>query len=224
LIRIGLVCSAGGAVVGAAMEIFREQGYPVSMSMVTDRACGAENLAREFGIPHQRIAYNSREQFSRDAANWLYGEQEMTSTCLFFSRLVSRELFDRGSCYNFHPALLPAFGGMKGLERAAISTVRFFGTTVHHVDETVDGGPIVGQIVSPVPVPEDLTAMQRISFAQKLYMLLVLAERLTGLGKQAPHIATPGGRWHLASPGLSSEALERAFVNYINEVGIPWNP
>jgi phosphoribosylglycinamide formyltransferase 1 len=223
LIRIGLVCSAGGAVVGAAMDIFREQGYPVSMAMVTDRACGAEALAQKYKIPHQRIAYNSREQFSCDAASWLYDEQGMSFTCLFFSRLVSSELFDRGSCYNFHPALLPAFVGMKGLERAATSTVRFFGTTVHHVDETIDGGPIVGQIVSPVPASEDLTAMQRISFAQKLYLLLVLVEQLTG-GGQSPRVATPGGRWHLASPGLGSEGLERAFINYVNEAGIPWNP
>jgi phosphoribosylglycinamide formyltransferase-1 len=223
LIRIGVVCSAGAAVVGAAIDIFREKGYPVSMAMVTDRACGAETLAQEYGIPHRRIAYNSREQFSRDAARWLYDEQGVSFTCLFFSRLVSSELFDRGSCSNFHPALLPAFVGMKGLERAATSTVRFFGTTVHHVDETIDGGPIIAQIVSPVPASEDLMAMQRISFAQKLYLFLVLVEQLTGK-EQSPHVATAGGRWHLASPGLGSEDLERAFIDYVSEADIPWNP
>ncbi len=223
MIRIGLVCSAGGAVVGAAMDIFRGKGYPVTMAMVTDRFCGAETLAQEYGIPHRRFVYNSREQFSHDAARWLYDEQSVSFVCLFFSRLVSSELFDRGSCYNFHPALLPSFVGMKGLERTAASTVKFFGTTVHHVDETIDGGPIVGQIVSPVPASEDMTAMQRISFAQKLYMFLVLVEKLTG-EKQSPHVATPGGRWHLASPGLGSKVLESAFIDYVSEAGIPWNP
>lgn len=224
LIRIGLVCSAGGSVVGAAMDILRAQGYRVSMAMVTDRPCGAETLAQAFGIPHRRIAFDSREQFSRDAASWLYDEQGMSATCLFFGRLVSRELFGRGSCFNFHPALLPAFIGMKGLERSATSGARFFGATVHGVDETIDGGPIVGQMVSPVPSPVDLTVMQRISFAQKLYLFLVLAERLAqGGGDHAPHVATPGGRGHLASPGLSSAGLERAFVAYVNEAGIPWD-
>ncbi len=222
MIRVGLVCSAGGSVVSAAADIFREQAYPVSMAMVTDRACGAEAVAQKYALPHKRIPYNSREQFSCDVASWLYDEQGMSCTCLFFSRLVSSKLFAMGSCYNFHPALLPGFVGMKGLERAATSTVRFFGTTVHHVDETVDGGPIVGQIVSPVPESRDLTMMQRISFAHKLYLFLVLVEQLTG-EHLSPHVATPGGRWHLASPGLGSASLERAFFEYVSEAGIPWN-
>lgn len=223
MIRIGFVCSAGGAAVGVAMDILAEQGYPVQFAMVTDRKCGAEALALNNGVPHKRILYNSREQFSGDAARWLYDEQGVTSTCLFFSRLVSCELFDRGYCYNFHPTLLPAFEGMKGLERTAASTAKFFGSTVHHVDESIDGGPIVGQIVSPVPYPKDLSVMQRISFAQKLYMLLVLVEQQTGGREQVTDGAKLSGKWNLASPGLSSQSLERAFLDYVVEQDIPWN-
>ena len=221
-LRIGLICSAGGSVVGAAMQILRAQGFPITMAMITDRPCAAESLAEDFGIPYHRIGYTTREQFSRESACWLYDEQSVSASCLFFSRIVSRELYDRGECFNFHPALLPAFIGMRSLERTATSGARFFGATVHRVDETIDDGPIIGQIVSPMRTPIDLELMQRISFAQKLYLFLVLIEQLGKKSSNAPVFSTIGGRQHLASPGLSSGELERAFVSYVNSTGIPW--
>ena len=111
---------------------------------------------------------------------------------------------------------------MRSLERTAASGARFFGATVHNVDETMDGGPIIGQVVSPVRTPIDLETMQRISFAQKLYLFLVLIEHLRQKASDAPVFSTIGGRQHLASPGLNSVELERAFVSYVNSAGIPW--
>ena len=91
------------------------------------------------------------------------------------------------------------------------------------MDETIDGGPIVGQIVSPSPTPVDLNAMQRMSFAQKLYLFLMMAERLAPAVSNGPHVANPGGLRHLVSPGLSSAGLESAFLSYVNKEGIPWD-
>lgn len=221
-LRIGLVCSAGGSVVGAAIEILRAQGFPVTMAMVTDRSCPAESLAHDYGIPHRRIKFVSRTQFSSDSACWLYDLNKMNTCFLFFSRLVSKELYGRGGCFNFHPALLPAFSGMRGLERASTSGAKFFGATVHKVDNTMDGGPILGQIVSPIHNPADLKIMQRISFAHKLYLFLVLVEHLSQRARNAPAFSTMGGGQHLASPGLRSVELETAFASYIIKEGIQW--
>lgn len=222
MIRMGLLCSSGGSVAGAAIKILRQQGHAIEAALVTDRPCGAEAMAQELGLPHRRIAFESREQFSREAARWLYDDQRMSWSCLLFLRLVSRELFERAPCFNLHPSLLPAFSGFGALEKAKASGARFFGATAHCVDDSVDGGPVVGQIVTPVPTDADLATMQRLSFAQKLYLLLALAERLAGDDEREPHISCAGGR-HLVSPALVDPELERAFVAYVNLEGIPWN-
>ncbi len=179
-------------------------------------------MAQELGLPHRRIDFESREQFSREAAHWLYDDQRMSWSCLLFLRLVSRDLFDRAPCFNLHPSLLPAFRGFGALEKARASGARFFGATVHRVDDSVDGGPIVGQIVTPMPANRDLVTVQRLSFAQKVYLLLALAERLAGGDECESHITCAGGH-HLVSPALSDPRLERAFFAYVNQEGIPWN-
>jgi len=54
---------------------------------------------------------------------------------------------------NLHPALLPAFPGMRSVADALEWGVKVTGITVHLVDEEVDHGPIVAQ--EPVRVLED---------------------------------------------------------------------
>ncbi|MCA1578584.1 MAG: phosphoribosylglycinamide formyltransferase [Acidobacteria bacterium] len=51
---------------------------------------------------------------------------------------------------NIHPSLLPSFPGLDAQRQALEHGVRFSGCTVHFVDETLDGGPIIAQRVVPV--------------------------------------------------------------------------
>src|SRR5437868_12243705 len=56
----------------------------------------------------------------------------------------------RASILNIHPSLLPAFPGLDAQRQAIEHGVKFSGCTVHFVDETLDGGPIITQRVVPV--------------------------------------------------------------------------
>jgi phosphoribosylglycinamide formyltransferase-1 len=56
----------------------------------------------------------------------------------------------RGRVLNIHPSLLPAFPGLDAQRQAVEHGVKYSGCTVHFVDETLDGGPIVAQRVVPV--------------------------------------------------------------------------
>jgi phosphoribosylglycinamide formyltransferase 1 len=51
---------------------------------------------------------------------------------------------------NIHPSLLPSFPGLDAQRQALEHGVKFTGCTVHFVDETLDGGPIIAQRVVPV--------------------------------------------------------------------------
>ena len=67
----------------------------------------------------------------------------------------------RGRILNIHPSLLPAFPGLDAQRQAIEHGVKFSGCTVHFVDETLDGGPIITQRVVPVhgdDTPETLSA------------------------------------------------------------------
>ncbi|MDP9134500.1 MAG: phosphoribosylglycinamide formyltransferase, partial [Actinomycetota bacterium] len=46
---------------------------------------------------------------------------------------------------NVHPALLPAFPGVRAIEQALEYGVKVFGVTVHFVDDGVDTGPVIAQ-------------------------------------------------------------------------------
>ncbi len=76
-----------------------------------------------------------------------------------YMRLVGKTLLTpyQGRMVNIHPSLLPAFPGLHAQAQALAYGVKVSGCTVHLVDNTMDGGPIIAQEVVPV-LPEDTVA------------------------------------------------------------------
>lgn len=56
----------------------------------------------------------------------------------------------RGRILNIHPSLLPSFPGLNAQRQALEHGAKVSGCTVHFVDETLDGGPIIAQREVPV--------------------------------------------------------------------------
>jgi len=68
-----------------------------------------------------------------------------------------------GRMMNLHPALLPAFPGAHGVRDALAAGVKVTGATVHFVDDSLDGGPIIAQEAVPVlPNDTEETLFERI--------------------------------------------------------------
>jgi phosphoribosylaminoimidazolecarboxamide formyltransferase/IMP cyclohydrolase len=61
----------------------------------------------------------------------------------------------RGRILNTHPSLLPAFPGAHAVRDALAHGAAVTGCTVHLVDETLDGGPIVAQEAVPILAGDD---------------------------------------------------------------------
>jgi phosphoribosylglycinamide formyltransferase-1 len=69
-----------------------------------------------------------------------------------YMRLLSTYFIEtyRNCILNIHPSLLPAFPGLDPHARVLEHGVKWTGCTVHFVDETLDGGPIIAQQVVAV--------------------------------------------------------------------------
>jgi phosphoribosylglycinamide formyltransferase 1 len=88
----------------------------------------------------------------------ILSEREVDLVCLAgYMRLLSPCFIEafRGRILNIHPSLLPLFPGLDAQRQALEHGVKVSGCTVHFVDETLDGGPIILQ--RTVPVMEDDT-------------------------------------------------------------------
>ena len=111
-------------------------------------------LARERGIETVAIERGgrTREEHEREIIAVLR-EREVDLVCLAgYMRLLSPCFIEtfRGRIVNIHPSLLPAFPGLDAQRQALEHGVKVSGCTVHFVDETLDGGPIILQRTVPV--------------------------------------------------------------------------
>ncbi len=66
-----------------------------------------------------------------------------------YMRIITSELLDAypDRIMNVHPSLLPAFKGAHAIEQALAYGVKYFGVTIHLVNEELDSGAILDQAV-----------------------------------------------------------------------------
>ena len=115
--------------------------------------------ARELGITTQIVERHkrSREDHDRETSEVLK-THKVDFVCLAgYMRVLSAYFLEefRDRILNIHPSLLPAFPGLNAQLQAIEHGVKWTGCTVHFVDETLDGGPIIAQ--RAIPVHEDDT-------------------------------------------------------------------
>jgi phosphoribosylglycinamide formyltransferase 1 len=75
-------------------------------------------------------------------------ERQIDLICLAgFMRVLSPAFIAAypGRILNIHPSLLPLYPGLEAQQQALEAGARTSGCTVHYVDETLDGGPVVAQ-------------------------------------------------------------------------------
>ena len=146
---------AGGRVPGARVRL-----------VVSDKpgAAGLER-ARERGIETAVVERRgcTREEHEREVVAALQACGVELVCLAGYMRLLSPCFLQafRGRVLNIHPSLLPAFPGLDAQRQAIEHGVRVSGCTVHFVDETLDGGPIITQRTVPVldsDTPETLAA------------------------------------------------------------------
>ncbi|MGZ6267779.1 MAG: bifunctional phosphoribosylaminoimidazolecarboxamide formyltransferase/IMP cyclohydrolase [Candidatus Limnocylindrales bacterium] len=125
-----------------------------------------------------------------------------------------------GRMLNLHPALLPAFPGAHGVRDALAAGVKVTGVTVHFVDSSLDGGPIVLQDSVPVlPGDTEETLFDRIHAVEHR-----LLPRAVGLALAGALTIEPDGRTVRVDAARAAEAMpvpRRALLSVSDKTGLP---
>lgn len=220
--RVGALCSAGGSAFFTAVDIAVDVGLISydQIFLVTDRSCGAERQAAARSIAWYRIEDKERGGFSRRAGDYL-SEAACGIALLYFTRLVSSELFGRLPTLNIHPSLLPSFPGFGALAAAVRHNATLVGATLHLTSEVVDSGPIIAQVASPSLGARRGEDLERTSFMHKCYLTLCALD-LLGRGDlridpAAGAVTLPDGLRVTASaaPALQSTSLIERFEVFL---------
>jgi len=160
--RIAILISGRGSNMVALADAVREGMIPnaeVAIVISDKRDAAGLESAREFGIETLVIERGprTRQEHDREIVSALAGRQIDLICLAGYMRVLSSEFINayRGRILNIHPSLLPAFPGLDAQRQALEHGAKKSGCTVHFVDETLDGGPVIAQ--REVPVHDDDT-------------------------------------------------------------------
>jgi phosphoribosylglycinamide formyltransferase 1 len=128
--------------------------------------------------------YQGRAERDADLADWLDQRGPDLLVLAGFMEVLTPAFIRRfaGRIINVHPALLPAFPGVRAIEQALEYGVKVGGVTIHFVDEGVDTGPVLLQEAFDVPYHRDIAKIEE-RVHQIEHRLLPVAVRLIAQGR-----------------------------------------
>ncbi len=186
--RLVVLVSGSGTLLQALLDAAAEPGYPAEVVAVGADRTGIEGLARaeRAGVPGFAVARRDHP----DRTAW---DSALTAAVLAhrpdlvvsagFMKILAPSFLAGVGCpvVNTHPALLPAFPGVRAVADALDHGVKITGATVHFADATVDSGPIVAQeAVRVCPGETEPVLHERIKAVERrqlVEVVAVLAER-----------------------------------------------
>jgi phosphoribosylglycinamide formyltransferase 1 len=163
--KVAVLASGTGTNLQALLDgVHAREGISI-VAVASDKPdAPALERARAAGVPTRAFPSDEFPDGSaRDLAiaGWLAERGAELVVLAGYMRLLSREFLERfpDQVINVHPALLPAFPGLRPVEDALAYGVKVFGVTVHFVDSGVDSGPVILQRAVELPDARDAAAV-----------------------------------------------------------------
>lgn len=193
--RVVVLVSGSGTLLQALLDAAEEPGHPARVVAVGADRVGIEGLARaeRAGVP----AFSVRLAEHVDRSAWdaalttavAEHRPDLVISAGFMKILGPGFLAGIGvPMINTHPALLPAFPGMRPVVDALAHGVKVTGATVHLVDDGVDTGPVLAQRAVEVRPGDTVgTLHERIKIEERRLLVSTVAAL-------ARHGATVTGR------------------------------
>jgi phosphoribosylaminoimidazolecarboxamide formyltransferase/IMP cyclohydrolase len=202
--RIAVGVSGAGSNLRALVAAARRAELGGEVALVfADRTCPAIDWAMEQGIETAVLpGLASRDAAERAAADRTLAETLGASAVdvvalAGYMRIVGPAVLAAfgGRILNTHPSLLPAFAGGHAVRDALAHGVAVTGVTVHVVDATLDGGPIVIQeAVSIVPDDDEISLHERMKAVEHRLLPRAVGLLLSGaLRVEGRHVAVEVG-------------------------------
>ena len=177
---------------GTNLQALIDAGIPIAVVISNRESVPALARARSAGIPATTIDHRgrSREAFEDALHAELHAHGAYAVALAGFMRVLTPHFVDRYPLriVNTHPSLLPAFPGADAVAQALAHGVKLSGVSVHFVDHSLDGGPIIAQAAVPV-LPGDTAAALHARIRVEEHRLLpevvraLLAGRLSCQGR-----------------------------------------
>jgi phosphoribosylglycinamide formyltransferase-1 len=150
--RIVVVASGRGSNFQAIIGALQRGSIPAEcVALVTDNPKAyAMERAQAATIPVVVVDYASfatRELYEQALLTALKDARPDLVVLAGYMRILGPAVVREyaGKMMNIHPALLPSFTGLHAQRQALEHGVKLAGCTVHFVDESLDGGPIILQ-------------------------------------------------------------------------------
>lgn len=178
--RIGVLVSGTGTNLQALIDA---DLAPASLACVISNKPGVQALERAelAGIPSKVIPHGtSREAFEDQLLAELAAHRVEAVVLAGFMRVLTPHFVERfpSRIINTHPSLLPAFPGKDAAAQAIAYGAKVSGATIHFVDSSLDGGPIIAQAAVPIRDGDDAAALQARIQAEEHMLLPEIVRRL----------------------------------------------
>jgi len=157
-VKVGVLASGAGTNLQAILDRVHGRGGVEVVGVGSDKpdaqALGRAEAAAVETAVFERGAFADRAARDLAMARWLQSRGVELVVLAGYMQLLEPAFMSRfaGQVINVHPALLPAFPGIRAVEQALEYGVKVFGVTVHFVDEGVDTGSIILQRAVELPL------------------------------------------------------------------------
>lgn len=186
--RLVVLVSGSGTNLQALLDACADPAYGAQVVAVGADRDGITGLER--AVTHGVPTFVERVQAHPDRAAWDAALADRVAAyepdlvvLAGFMKLVGETFLARfgGRTVNTHPALSPAFPGMRGPADALAYGVKVTGATLFVVDAGVDTGPIVAQAVVPVADDDDVESLhERIKTAERAMLVEAVGRMVRG--------------------------------------------
>lgn len=165
--KLGVLVSGNGTNLQALLDAeARGELAPGNIAVVISNKPGVPALARaeKAGVPTKVVEHRGLERvaFEDELLEVLDSHRVDAIVLAGFMRVLTAHFCDRFPLriINTHPSLLPAFPGAAAPAQAIAHGVKLTGVTIHFVDATLDGGPIIAQVPVPIEPGDDAVTLQ----------------------------------------------------------------